>query len=52
LPEDPEALWTFIYELAEAERLELLAHCVSLTANAIAVAQSRLTEPGLAACRG
>jgi ParB family chromosome partitioning protein len=35
LPQEPEALWTFIQGLADSERLELLAHCVSLTANAI-----------------
>jgi ParB family chromosome partitioning protein len=35
LPSDSEGLWTFIQGLSEAERLDLLAHCVSLTANAI-----------------
>jgi ParB family transcriptional regulator, chromosome partitioning protein len=35
LPQEPEALWTFIHGLADDERLGLLAHCVSLTANAI-----------------
>lgn len=35
LPEDSESLWTFIHELPDAERLALLAHCVSLTANAV-----------------
>jgi ParB family chromosome partitioning protein len=35
LPQEPEALWTFIHGLSDSERLELLAHCVSLTANAI-----------------
>jgi ParB family chromosome partitioning protein len=35
LPRKPEALWTFIHGLSEAERLDLLAHCVSLTVNAI-----------------
>jgi ParB family transcriptional regulator, chromosome partitioning protein len=35
LPQEPEALWAFVHELSDAERLELLAHCVSLTANAI-----------------
>jgi ParB family transcriptional regulator, chromosome partitioning protein len=35
LPQEPEALWTFIHELADAARLELLAHCVSLTVNAV-----------------
>lgn len=35
LPQEPEVLWTFIHKLSDSERLELLAHCVSLTANAI-----------------
>jgi ParB family transcriptional regulator, chromosome partitioning protein len=35
LPQKPEALWTFIYGLSDDERTSLLAHCVSLTANAI-----------------
>jgi ParB family chromosome partitioning protein len=35
LPQESEALWTFVQELSDAERLELLAHCVSLTANVI-----------------
>jgi ParB family chromosome partitioning protein len=35
LPPEPEALWTFIHELSDDERMDLLAHCVSLTANAI-----------------
>jgi ParB family chromosome partitioning protein len=35
LPSDSEGLWAFINGLSDAERLDLLAHCVSLTANAI-----------------
>ena len=35
LPSDSEGFWTFIHGLSDAERLDLLAHCVSLTANAI-----------------
>jgi ParB family chromosome partitioning protein len=35
LPSDSEGLWTFIHGLSDAERLDLLAHCVSLTVNAI-----------------
>jgi ParB family chromosome partitioning protein len=35
LPRKLEALWAFIQGLSDAERLDLLAHCVSLTANAI-----------------
>jgi ParB family transcriptional regulator, chromosome partitioning protein len=35
LPHKPEALWTFIHGLSDNERMSLLAHCVSLTVNAI-----------------
>jgi ParB family chromosome partitioning protein len=35
MPETPEALWTFIHGLSDDERMGLLAHCVSLTVNAI-----------------
>jgi ParB family transcriptional regulator, chromosome partitioning protein len=35
LPREPEALWMFIYGLSDDERMGLLAHCVSLTVNAI-----------------
>jgi ParB family chromosome partitioning protein len=35
LPQKPEALWTFIHGLSDDERSGLLAHCVSLTVNAI-----------------
>lgn len=35
LPRKPEVLWTFIHGLSDSERMSLLAHCVSLTANAI-----------------
>src|SRR3984957_1783449 len=35
LPQKPEALWTFIHGISVDERLGLLAHCVSLTVNAI-----------------
>jgi ParB family chromosome partitioning protein len=35
MPQKPEALWTFIHGLSDDERMGLLAHCVSLTANAI-----------------
>lgn len=44
LPEESEALWTFIHGLSDAERLELLAHCVSLTANAVRVPRQRGDE--------
>jgi hypothetical protein len=45
-PQEPEALWTFIHELSDAERLELLAHCVSLTANAIRAPRQRSGRAG------
>jgi ParB family chromosome partitioning protein len=35
LPQKPEALWSFIHGLSDGERSGLLAHCVSLTVNAI-----------------
>jgi len=35
LPRESEALWAFIHGLTDEERLGLLAHCVSLTVNAI-----------------
>lgn len=41
LPEEPEALWTFLHGLSDAERLELLAHCVSLTVNAVRASRQR-----------
>ncbi len=37
MPQEPEALWPFIHGLPESERMALLAHCVSLTANALQV---------------
>jgi ParB family chromosome partitioning protein len=41
LPSDCDGLWTFIQRLSEPERLGLLAHCVSLTANALHVRGGR-----------
>jgi ParB family chromosome partitioning protein len=35
MPQKPEDLWTFVHGLSDDERLGLLAHCVSLTVNAI-----------------
>jgi|HubBroStandDraft_6_1064221.scaffolds.fasta_scaffold97241_1 ParB family chromosome partitioning protein len=35
LPEEPEQLWSFLAGLDPAERLALLAHCASLTVNAV-----------------
>jgi ParB family transcriptional regulator, chromosome partitioning protein len=37
MPQEPEALWTFIHGLSDGDRMALLAHCVSLTANALHV---------------
>jgi ParB family transcriptional regulator, chromosome partitioning protein len=45
LPRKPEALWTFVHGLSDDERIGLLAHCVSLTANAIRVPGRRADEP-------
>jgi ParB family chromosome partitioning protein len=44
LPQEPEALWTFIHKLSEGERSGLLAHCVSLTVNAIRVPRQPADE--------
>ena len=35
MPKDPAKLWNAIYGLIESERLALLAHCVSLSVNAV-----------------
>ncbi len=35
MPDEPADLWAFITALTEAERLGLLAHCVSLTIDAV-----------------
>jgi ParB family transcriptional regulator, chromosome partitioning protein len=37
LPQEPERLWDFVSGLANGERLELLAHCASLSVNAVRV---------------
>lgn len=44
LPREPEALWTFVHGLSDEDRLSLLAHCVSLTANAIRAPGSQAGE--------
>jgi ParB family chromosome partitioning protein len=44
LPRKPEALWAFIHGLSDEDRLSLLAHCVSLTANAIRAPGRRAEE--------
>jgi ParB family transcriptional regulator, chromosome partitioning protein len=43
VPEHPEALWEFVGELSDDNRMSLLAHCVSLTANAVR-ASGRVAE--------
>lgn len=37
MPEDEAELWTLVEKLDQAEQIELLAHCTSLTVNAIQV---------------
>jgi len=44
LPAESGGLWNSIHGLADAERLDLLAHCVSLTANAIRARGRRADE--------
>jgi hypothetical protein len=39
-----EALWTFVHALTDDERVSLLAHCVSLTVNAIRAPGHRADE--------
>ncbi len=41
LPRDPATLWNFIHGLSDSERLGLLAHCVSLTVNAVQASNHR-----------
>jgi ParB family transcriptional regulator, chromosome partitioning protein len=43
MPDNPEALWDFVGGLSDDERMSLLAHCVSLTANAVR-ASGRVAE--------
>jgi ParB family chromosome partitioning protein len=47
MPDEAEGLWTFVHSLADAERLELLAHCVSLTANAVRAPHRRPNDAGV-----
>jgi ParB family chromosome partitioning protein len=44
MPQKPEALWTFIHGLSEGERSALLAHCASLTVNAIRAPRYRVND--------
>jgi ParB family transcriptional regulator, chromosome partitioning protein len=46
MPQTPEALWTFIHGLSEDERSALLAHCVSLTVNAVRSPRNLADESG------
>ena len=41
MPQDAVLLWTFVQGLGESERLALLAHCASLTVNAVHASGSR-----------
>ncbi|MBX9841881.1 MAG: ParB/RepB/Spo0J family partition protein [Xanthobacteraceae bacterium] len=44
LPREPATLWNFVHGLSDSERLGLLAHCVSLTVNAVQASTHRSTE--------
>lgn len=35
MPEEPSALWSFVVALSDDERMALLAHCLSLTVDAV-----------------
>jgi ParB family transcriptional regulator, chromosome partitioning protein len=41
MPEEFSQLWTFLHGLSEAERLNLLAHCVSQSVNALQIRGDR-----------
>ncbi len=41
MPGDPALLWTFVQGLSESERFALLAHCASLTVNAVHLSGGR-----------
>ena len=41
LPEDVAELWGFVAGLDQAEQIELLAHCASLSANAVKLPKHR-----------
>jgi ParB family chromosome partitioning protein len=41
LPKDPAELWGFVAGLDQAQQLELLAHCASLSANAVQLSKHR-----------
>jgi ParB family transcriptional regulator, chromosome partitioning protein len=44
MPEDSASLWNFIQGLSDDQRLSLLAHCVSLTANAVRAQRQQNAE--------
>jgi len=52
LPDGSEGLWSFICGLCDADRLGLLAHCVSLTANAVQARGGRAEAASHAAVLG
>ncbi len=45
-PKDPAKLWNAIHGLVESERFDLLAHCVSLSLNAVHASRHRGIEGG------
>lgn len=45
LPEQADGLWTFVCALAEAEKLALMAHCASLSIDAVQVPHPRERVP-------
>ncbi|MGL3821325.1 ParB/RepB/Spo0J family partition protein [Sphingopyxis sp. R3-92] len=49
LPTDADDLWLFIAEMEDRSRDELLAHCVSLTVNAVKLPWERSVSPVAAA---
>jgi ParB family transcriptional regulator, chromosome partitioning protein len=50
MPEDATGLWTFLHGLSEADRLALLAHCVSLSMNACRCAATILNHWPMPMC--
>lgn len=48
MPEDEAGLWAFVGGLGQAEQLELLAHCASLSLNALRLPKHRADAASLA----
>jgi ParB family chromosome partitioning protein len=48
MPEDAERLWDFVAGLDQAEQVQLLAHCASLTVNAMHLPKRRTEAAALA----